>query len=185
MEIQKYSDFILNEAKVNKEEVISDLTKMFKEKPNVEITSFPNEKGMYSLSGMKKYLSDKYTAAQVDDAHNSIMNDKKKNGVKSVRIKIEKWNQLVPYWYMDLTTEEVNKLKEKYQNEEREKNKKEIDKSQSRRKEQKAADEAKIEVKKEVAAKKSAARKVSKKSPVKKSGEGVEPAPRTRTRRKK
>lgn len=165
MEIQKYSDFILNEARINKEEVIKDLIEMFKKRPHVEMDKLPNERGLYGLAGMKKYLSGKYTTIQVDNALNDIQNDKK-SGLKSVRVKISHWDKSIPYWYIGLTKSEVEKLKEEYEEEEKRKNKEEIDKQSERKKSQQVASDAKKEAK----ASASRAKKASGKGVERKSG---------------
>jgi hypothetical protein len=182
MEIQKYSDFIINEARVKKEEIIDKLLDLFKKKPHVEMDRLSNEKGLYSLSGMKKYLSN-YTTLQVDQALHDIRNDKSID-LKVIRVFINVWDESIPYYYMDLTEAEAKKIKSEYEEQEMKKNKEEIDKTAERRKVQKAATGAKLAAKKEETAKKAAGRK--KAAPKKKaSGEGVERAPRTRKKTSK
>ena len=192
MEIKKYTDFI-NEARINKDEVIDALTKMLKDKPHVEMDTLPNEKGIYSLSGMKKYLSGKYTSLQVSNAHGDLMNDKKSD-IKSTKVRIESWGENVPYWYTDLTDAQVSKIKGEYEEQEKSKNKEEIEKKEKHKKDQKAAAAGKVEMKKEETAKKAAARKsapkkaatkaapkkAAPKKAAKPSGTGVERATRTK-----
>jgi hypothetical protein len=179
MEIQKYSDFILNEARVNKAEVVNALTEMFKKKPHVEMDKLANERGLYGLAGMKKYLSGKYTTAAVDNALHDLKNDKK-SGLKSVYVNVSHWGKSMPYWYMDLTEAEVKKLKEEYEEEEARKNKEELDKKSARKKSQHAASEAKKDAKEAAAKVRTAKKKASGKGVERKSG-----APRKRTVAKK
>jgi len=180
MEIQKYSDFILNEARVNKAEVVKDLVDMLKKKPHVEMDKLANERGLYGLAGMKKYLSGKYTSIQVDNALHDLQNDKK-SGLKSVYVKVSHWNKSMPYWYMDLTEAEVKKLKEEYEEEEVRKNKEELDKQSERKKAQQAASDAKKEAKAAASKARTAAKKASGKGVERKSGS----APRRKTTTKK
>lgn len=133
MEIQKYSDFLLNEAKVSKSDVVSDLLDMLKKKPSVSMDSMSTEKGIYSLSGMKKYFADKYTGTIVGNALGDLQNDKNVD-IKSIRVKVSVWKELVPYWYIGLTDTQVKKLKEDYEKEESNKNKKEVVKKEASKK---------------------------------------------------
>lgn len=155
MEIQKCSDFI-NEARVSKDQVVSDLTAMFKEKPNVEMTKLANERGIYSLSGMKKYLS-KYNPTSVGNALQELQNDKK-SGLKVISVKVSVWNEMTPYWYIGLTEEKAKKLKDEYEEEESNKNKTTVDKKVATKKAAKVASDNK-RVAKKAAPKKKAARK--------------------------
>lgn len=182
MDVQKFSDFILNEARVNKEEVVKALTDMLKKKPHVEMDKLPNERGLYGLAGMKKHLSGKYTPIQIDNALGDIKNDKN-SGIKSVYVKISHWKKSMPYWYMDLIEAEVEKLKKQYEEEEVRKNKEDMDKVEAKIKTQKASREAKEEAKEQ-------AKKVrSTKTKPKATGKGVErksgSAPKKRVSRKK
>jgi DNA mismatch repair ATPase MutS len=187
MEIKKYTDFI-NEARINKDEVIDALTKMFKDKPHVEMDTLPNEKGIYSLAGMKKYLSGKYTSLQVSNAHGDLLNDKNVD-IKVIKVRVESWSENVPYWYMDLTEAQAKKIKEEYEEQEKSKNKEEIEKKEKHKKDQKAAAAGKAEMKKEETAKKAARKSAPKKTATKAatpkkaakpSGTGAERAPRTK-----
>jgi predicted MPP superfamily phosphohydrolase len=164
MEIQKCSDFI-NEARVSKDQVVADLLTMLKEKPNVEMTKLANERGIYSLSGMKSYLS-KYNSTSVGNALQDLQNDKK-SGLKTISVKVSVWNEMVPYWYIGLTEDKAKKLKEQYEEEELNKNKKSVDKQVATKKANKATADARKTVKKTVtkkAAKKTATKKAPKPS---------------------
>lgn len=172
MEIQKCSDFIINEAKTDKKDTTSDILDMFTKKPNVEMKSLSNERGgLYSVSGLKSYLSGKYTSANVDGAFHDIINDKS-SGLKHIYVKVTSWNESIPYYYIGLTDVQAKKLKAEYEAEEYEKNKEQIVKKEIATKASKAAAVAKTEIKKEVTAKKAAAKKTTK--PVEK---GVERKP--------
>ena len=159
MEIIKYSEFFkVNEARVKKEEVVTELVDMLKKKPNVEMDKLPNERGLYGLAGMKKYLSKKYTSHQVSLALHDLQNDKK-SGLKSVYVKIAHWNKPMPYWYMDMTEAEVAKLKKEYEAEDISKNKESLEKEKENKKAQKASATAKKTAKKKATATKTAAKK--------------------------
>lgn len=166
MEVQKFSDFLLNEARTNKKDVVDELLDMFKKKPNVEMKGIANERGIYSLAGMKAYLS-KYSSLIVNQAFTDVQNDKKID-LKSIRVKVAKWDESIPYWYIGLTEDQAKKLKEEYQEEEYKKNEKDITKDAERRKTSKIASAAKVEAKKAA----SAAKKTTKKPAAK--GAGVE-----------
>lgn len=166
MEVQKFSDFLLNEARTNKKEVVDELLDMFKKRPNVEMKGIANERGIYSLAGMKTYLS-KYSNVIVNQAFTEIQNDKKID-LKSISVKVAKWGESIPYWYIGLSADQAKKLKEEYQEEEYKKNEKEITKSTEAKKASSAASAAKVEAKKAA----SAARKTAKKPAAK--GVGAE-----------
>jgi len=119
MEIIKYSDFV-NEARVNKDEVVDALLKMFKSKPKVKMTTGADEKGLYSLAGMKTYL-DKYPSLSVGNALGDIQNDKS-IGIKAVSVKVSAWKKSLPYWYLDMSADQVAKMKAEYEEEEEKKN---------------------------------------------------------------
>lgn len=129
MDIVKFSDFILNEARTNKKDVIDALVDMFKKKPNVEMNTLPNEKGIYSLAGMKKALSN-FNSTAVGNALGELQGDKK-SGLKVVRAYISVWDENVPYWYMDMTEAEAGKIAKEYEKEEAAKNKHILDKKAS------------------------------------------------------
>lgn len=189
MEIQKCSDFI-NEAKaarIPKSEVKDALLDMFKKKPLVVKSpdakfKYPDEKGLYSLAGMKQHL-DKYK--DVDNALADIQNDKSID-LKTTRIKNCLYkNEYIEYWYMDLDKEEVDKIKASYEKDQLEKNKEIVDKQASHKKSSKEAADAKDEIKKEVKAKKAADKKPTVKKPVEKAERKPGGAPkRTATRKK-
>lgn len=166
MEVQKFSDFLLNEARTNKKDVVDELLDMFKKKPNVEMKGIANERGLYSLAGMKTYLS-KYSNVIVNQAFTDIQNDKKID-LKSIRIKVSKWGESIPYWYIGLTEDQAKKLKEEYQEEEYKKNEKEITKKAETKKAVNIASAAKADARKAA----SAARKNTKKPAAK--GQGAE-----------
>ncbi len=166
MEVQKFSDFLLNEARTNKKEVVDELLEMFKKRPNVEMKGIANERGIYSLAGMKTYLS-KYSNVIVNQAFTDIQNDKKID-LKSIRVKVAKWDESIPYWYIGLSEDQAKKLKEEYQEEEFKKNEKDINKKAETKKAVNASSAAKVEARKAA----SVARKTAKKPAAK--GQGAE-----------
>ena len=113
MKLIKYFDF-LNEEKKDRQEVIDALLMLFTKKPLVKMDNLPDEKGLYSLSGMKKYLSGQYTSPEVEVAHHSLSNDKSLR-LKSIRVKIGLWNKNLPYWYTGTSDSEVDKIKSRYE----------------------------------------------------------------------
>jgi len=181
MEVQKFSDFLLNEARTNKKDVVDELLDMFKKRPNVEMKGIANERGIYSLAGMKTYLS-KYSNVIVNQAFTDIQNDKKID-LKSIRVKVAKWGESIPYWYIGLSEEQAKKLKDEYQEEEYKKNEKDINKKAEIKKAVNASSAAKVAARKAA----SAARKTVKKPAAK--GQGAERkvggAPKKRATRSK
>lgn len=176
MEVKKYLDFV-NEAKANKEEVIEALKDMFKSKPNVKMDTVPNEKGMYSIGGMKAHLNEKgFTNKQVDDALHTLMNDKK-SGLETARVKIAQWNKTIPYWYIGLDKAEVDKLKDKYEAENLLKNKDKLEKEAEKKTAAKKAAEGKKKIKEDTK-KAAAAKRATKKA--EKPTDGAEKKTRTR-----
>jgi hypothetical protein len=99
--IFKFEDFSLNEAKSDKElsKGAKDIIKMLEGKPSVKMDTFENEKGAYTLSGIKTHLNDKYTSAKIDQFIHEIQNSKKVN-LKNIRIKNYKYNEYYPYYYI-------------------------------------------------------------------------------------
>ena len=155
MEVQKFSDF-LNEARTNKADVITDLVSVFKSKPNIEMKSLANERGgLYSMAGLKNHLSGKYSSAIIDGAFHDLSNDKTSD-MKHLYVKVAAWGESIPYYYIGISDDQAKKLKTSYENEEKTKNKGEIDKSTETKKSAKAVVAAKAEVKKEKAAEKKA-----------------------------
>jgi len=183
MEIQKCSDFI-NEAKAAKapkSELRDALLDMFKKKPLVTKPDlkykYPDEKGLYSISGIKQYLS-KY-GDDVDTALVDLQNDKSVE-LKTARIKncLYKGDHIV-YWYMNIDKDDVEKIKDKYEKEQLEKNKEIVDKRISHKKNSQVAAEAKADIKKEAKSKKSTVKK-----PVEKAERKPGGSPARRTRKK-
>lgn len=174
MEVKKFSEFLVNEARTNKSEVVDKLKKMLSDKPTLEMGKCADEKGIYSLAGMKKYLSE-YKTVEVSNALHELQNDKKYD-LKYIYVKVSHWDKSMPYWYFGLSESEAKKLKEEYEKEELQRNKEEYEKSMELRKHQKQVSDAKKEARKSA----------PKKAATKKSGEGVERKPGgTRGRKKK
>lgn len=145
MKIIKCSEFLV-EARVNKDEVIEALVAMFKKKPNVEMESTANERGIYSLAGMKKHLS-QYKSMDVGNALGSIKDDKEED-LNVISVYVSKWKEKVPYWYIGLTKEQATKLKDAYEREESNKNKAEVVKKEESKKAATKANAEKVAAKK-------------------------------------
>jgi len=158
--VLKYSQFI-NEAKKDKNAMVDLLVKMLKDKPKIEMgKTFPSEKDAYTIAGIKKYFADHgMTKDNADDALYHIHNDKEFKDVKSklkhFSAKNHYYNQSYPYHYMELTAEEVSKLKEKYESDSKEQAQPEIEKREASKK--KSIDIEKEKVDKKVEAKKAKA----------------------------
>ena len=131
--VLKYSQFI-NEAKKDKNAMVDLLVKMLKDKPKIEMSkTSPSEKDAYTIAGIKKYFEEHgMTKQNADDALYHVANDKEfreiKSTIKHFSAKNYNHDRTYPYHYIDLTTEEVSKLKEKIETESREQAKPELEK---------------------------------------------------------
>jgi phage regulator Rha-like protein len=115
MGIKKFDEFIINEAK--SADCSEDILKFFEEKPHVNVDSekWPNEKDAYSLHGLKTYFKGKFSNKDIDSALHKLLNAKGKSGLKVISFKNPLYkNDWVVLWYLDITEEKVEKLKEKY-----------------------------------------------------------------------
>lgn len=94
--ILDFKSFSLNEAK--KHDAAEDILKMLSKKPNVKLENdkWPDEKNIYSLSGIKKHFKGTYTPANIDDAIHMLKNDKK---VKSIMVKNLSYGETYPYFF--------------------------------------------------------------------------------------
>lgn len=85
-----------------KEKNIQLLKKFLQDKPLVSFEdspSFPNEEGIYTLAGMKRYFrSIGLSNSELDDALNQLQNDKKFE-LKSVQVYNPTFEQKYPYFY--------------------------------------------------------------------------------------
>jgi len=119
MDIIKYNDFLLLEAKKEKGEVEKAVLDLLKKKPSVEKGEFwPNEKGIYSQSTIMMQLKDQFSSLQVGNAIVDL-----KGKINSISVKNVRYNNSYPYYYTDLTKEEAEKIKDKYEAEDKENNK--------------------------------------------------------------
>lgn len=141
LEIVKCSDYLLLEARINKQLVIDDILEILKKKPLIKTnktssassSAMADEKGMYSILGFKNKLSDKYTSIQISNALQDVKTDKK-IGLKTINVHHSLWNENIPYYYLDLTADEAKKLKKEYEAEEKEANKGQLVKRETQRK---------------------------------------------------
>lgn len=153
------SEFLLNEARVNKQEIIEAILDILNKKPLIKTnkqsgsssTAMPDEKGMYSIGTLKRELAKDYTALQVLSALHDLQNDKKL-GLKHKAVYISNWKESIPYYFLGLSDAEAEKIKSKYEKEEKELNKETIKKRQ----ESKTKQESKKPIKKKVTVKKTA-----------------------------
>lgn len=134
MEFQNFSAF--NEAKkIKTEDVVSELIKIFDEKPTIKPTDekskWPTEKdGLYSQSGIAKWMEKKgFKASQSNNAISDLSEEKK---IKVITIKNYQYDTTYPYYYKDLTEDEVKKLKKEYEDFNKDKSEKDIVDKQER-----------------------------------------------------
>jgi hypothetical protein len=119
MDIIKYNDFLLLEAKKQKGEVEKAILDLLNKKPTIEKGEFwPNEKGIYSQSTLIMQLKDEFTGIQVGNALADL-----KGKINTISVKNIKYKHSYPYYYTDLTKEEAEKIKDKYESEDKENNK--------------------------------------------------------------
>jgi hypothetical protein len=165
--IKKFDEFIF-ESKDTKEAGTSLLLKLLNDKPTVK-TSSKDEKGAYSLSGMKKYFRDNgKTNDQADEAF-YLLNKDKSNKIQSIGAKDYKFNEMVPHFFIGLSKDETSKIKEDYEKESLDKNqdiiqkKKEVKKAQSAASKQKKSRKVAVKKSTKSTTKRSTARKTDKK----------------------
>lgn len=117
MKIVKYSEFLLNETKKSAGASL-ELMKMFDDKPSVKIGNdkWPDEKGIYSQSGMIKNFKDKYSTDDILGALHILRNDKKIK-LDMILVKNFVYDEKLPYYYTGLTKEEATKIKDSYEKE--------------------------------------------------------------------
>ena len=119
MEVIKYSDFLILEAKKQKEEVEQAILDMLDKKPEVETSKWwPNEKCIYSQGGIVKYLKDKFSDSQVTGALGDLGSK-----VKHISVKNSEYKSSYPYYFTGLSADEANKVKAKYEEEDKGKQK--------------------------------------------------------------
>jgi hypothetical protein len=113
MEVIKFSDFLINEAKVQKDEVKKAILDFLKEKPTINATNknWPTQKGIYLQGSIVKHLS-KYNSTTVLNSLADLSSDKE---IESIRVKNIEYKHTYPYYYIDLSKEEANKIKDKYE----------------------------------------------------------------------
>lgn len=163
MDIIKFSEYLLNEARIEKQVIIHDLVDLFTKKPliktnkksNISSSAMADEKGMYSLGTLKDKFKDKYTSIQISNALHEMINDKE-YGLKSIAVRHSLWKENLPYYYIKLNAQEAKDLKFKYEKQEADANKSELE----RRSKSKSTSSTKP-------AKKNISKKVPKKSPKK------------------
>lgn len=123
--IFNYKDFCLFEARKDKQLLIDTVIKLLENKPQVKVGD-TTYKGIYSLAAIKQYFkNNNLTAQNADDALYAIQSEKK---LKNVKVKDFKTNSTFPCYYMDLTADEADKLKDKLETESEKSAKPEIEK---------------------------------------------------------
>lgn len=117
MGVVKYSDFLILEAKKQKEEVEQGILGMLDKKPEVETSKWwPNEKGIYSQAGIIRYFKDRFTDSQISGALNDLGSK-----IKHINVKNSEYKSNYPYYFVGLSSDEANKIKAKYEEEDKEK----------------------------------------------------------------
>jgi hypothetical protein len=121
--IFNFKDFCLFEARKDKKSLIDTVIKLLEDKPQVKVGE-TTYKGIYSLAAIKQYFkNNNLTAQNADDAIYSMQSDK---NLKNIKVKDSKNKTTYPCYYMDMTSEEAEKLKEKLESESIEKAKPEL-----------------------------------------------------------
>jgi hypothetical protein len=121
MMILKFTDFI-NEARKDKKELTEVLRELLDKKPPVKISD-KTQKDVYSMSGIIKYFKNNNLSSQnATDAIHTYQNDRElKKSFKHISVKDFETGKSNPYYYMDLTKEEVDKIKENLEKNSKEK----------------------------------------------------------------
>jgi len=143
--IFKFHEF-LAEARKDKKSLTDLLEDLLTKKPSVKVGDV-SQKGIYSLSGIINFFKDNgMTLQNATDAIYAYQNDRGLKGkMKSVSIKDFKNKSSYPYYYMDLTEAEANKIKEEIESKNKEKAAPEIAKRQELKKKASAAAKEKKE----------------------------------------
>lgn len=132
--VLKFFDFITEAKKNEKSVLISALIKFLTDKPEIRLNSkaYPDEKGAYSLAGIKKHFKSLgMSDSEADDAMHYVRTDreaKKQAKVDSFSIKNPSHQINVVYYFIGLSDSEVEKIKESYKKDSIAKAKPEIDK---------------------------------------------------------
>jgi len=94
---------------------------MLKEKPTIEPSSksWPTQKGIYLQGSIVKHLSKYNSTALV----NTLADLSSKKEIENVSVKNIAYNHSYPYYYVGLSKEEANKIKDKYESEDSENHK--------------------------------------------------------------
>ena len=110
MEIIKFTDFLVLESKVEKDEIKGAILDMLKERPTIEPSSkhWPAQKGIYLQGSIVKYLS-KYPSTSVASVLASLISKKE---VDHISVKNIEYKNSYPYYYKGLSKEEANNIKE-------------------------------------------------------------------------
>lgn len=166
--IKKFEDFVLESRKTkDKGSLVDLLVKLLSEKPEIKLKSpnYPTEKGAYSLAGMKSYFkSNGKTNAECDEAFYQ-MGKSKTLKVGDFAAKNFYYDEGVPYFYMDLSKDDIQKIKDKYEKESENQAKPIVDKRKEQKKVAAASAKAKKERKQPKKGDKKAPRKTSAKTP--------------------
>ena len=182
MNVLKFNQFV-NEAKADKNTSIDLLIKLLKEKPEIKMgNTFPDEKGAYSIAGIKKYFKENGLSTEdADDILYRLHNEKEfkaKYKTSSFNAKNYYYDGNYPYRYMDLTDEEVSKIKAKLESESKEQAKPKIQQRIDVKKKSENTKKAKEEAKELGKAKRSVERATPKKTAAKKPTPAKKTAPK-------
>lgn len=147
--VLKFADFIkeakeAQEAKeTKKDKAVELLKKLLKSKTVVEMSEkWPEEKGAYSLAGIKRYFKDNgLTNNDAEQAVNKLQNEKG-GELKSISVKNYHYGDSHPYFYITLSKEDADMAKKKMEDWSKEGAKPEIEKKKELAKK---AEEAKKE----------------------------------------
>lgn len=137
--VLKFSEFIINEARKDKDTLIETIVKLLKDKPVIE-SGKKRHKDIYSKAAIiQHFKNNDMTIQNANDALFAIENDKEfKSLLKIVRVKDYKNDISLPYYYMDLDKSKVDSIKKEIE----EKSKEEAAPILAKRKEVKKASAA-------------------------------------------
>ena len=164
--ILKFTEFI-NEARKSKKEITDVLGELFSKKPAVKVSD-KTQKGIYSLAGIIQYFKDngmssqnatdalyhfdKEFAKREKEELNKTTDDKNAKEeltkkIKNVSVEDSKLGKKYPYYYVDLTKEEADKIKSELEKDSKEKAAPELAKRAEMRKKSAALSKEKKEKK--------------------------------------
>lgn len=128
MIITNLEKFFESRSKSKSDEIVSLVFKILESKPKISLSNGEVEKGIYSISGIKKYFVDNgKTKGDADEAMHQIFKDKNHTSkIERVSVKNYEWNENIPHYYVGMDKSSVEDLKKEKENLSQEKGKEKL-----------------------------------------------------------